>query len=84
MRPSVVVDDVTPAEIAKSLKVNPKALRAWLRAERAARHPMLDAHEHGTHYHFTHAEAIELIAEYRGFRRSGPAPDNRSGVKPGC
>ncbi len=66
--------EITPGEIAESLGVEPKTLRAWLRAERTAGHPLLDAHEHGAHYHFTRAEAAQLIAEYRASGGRGRAP----------
>ncbi len=68
------MEDVTPSEIAKSLDVSPKTLRAWLRSERAVGHPVLDGHEHGAHYRFTRVEAAQLIAEYRAWGGRGRAP----------
>jgi hypothetical protein len=37
---------VTPGELARELRISPKTLRAWLRAGRDARHPLLAGHQH--------------------------------------
>jgi hypothetical protein len=71
-----VVEVVTPNEIARTLGVTGLTFRNWLRAEKAARHPLLAAHEYRTRYRFTRQEAHQLIAEYRasgGRGRARPA-----------
>jgi hypothetical protein len=71
-----VVEVVTPNEIAGTLGVTGLTFRNWLRAEKAARHPLLAAHEYRTRYRFTREEAHQLIAEYRasgGRGRARPA-----------
>src|SRR4051794_40808341 len=64
---------VTPGEMAKSLGVSPKTLRAWLRGRRDAGHPLLSTHEHYGRWEFTRAAADSLIVEYRTGRRAAAA-----------
>lgn len=74
------VEEMTPNEIARSLGVISSTFRNWLRAEKAAGHPVLAAHEPGAHYRFTRAEADQLAAEYRsGRRQAGPSRTPASG-----
>ena len=61
----VIVDEVTPNEIAKSLGVTGLDFRNWLRAQKALGHAVLAGHEYRTLYRFTPAEAAQLAAEYR-------------------
>lgn len=66
--------DVTPTEIAASLGVNPKTLRAWLRSEKAAGHPVLDHQEHHSRWRFTRPESNQLVDEYRASGGRARAP----------
>jgi hypothetical protein len=59
------VHEVTPNEIAKALGVTGLMFRNWLRAQKAAGHPLVAGHEYRTRYLFTPDEAAQLIAEYR-------------------
>ena len=45
-----VVEVVTPNEIARTLGVTGLTFRNWLRAEKAAGHPLLATHEYRTRY----------------------------------
>ena len=60
---------VTPGEMAETLRISPKTLRAWMRAGRDAGHPLLSGHEHYGRWEFNRADADALIAEYRTGRR---------------
>ena len=51
---------VTPNEIARRLGVTGLRFRNWLRAQKAAGHPLLAGHEHRTRYLFTLADAEQL------------------------
>jgi hypothetical protein len=62
------VNEATPSEIAKALGVTGLTFRNWLRAQKAAGHPILVRHEYRTRYRFTSEEAALLIAEYRSGR----------------
>jgi hypothetical protein len=68
------VEEVTPNEIAKILSVTGLTFRNWLRAEKAAGHPVLAGHEYRSHYRFTRQEADQLVAEYRASRGHPRAP----------
>jgi TDG/mug DNA glycosylase family protein len=59
------MNTVTPNEIARSLGVTGLRFRNWLRAQKAARHPIVAGHEYRTRYRFTRAEADQLAAEFR-------------------
>lgn len=65
--------EVAPNEIAETLGVTGLAFRSWLRAQKAAGHPLVAAHEYRTRYRFTPDEAEQLIAEYRASRGAAPA-----------
>lgn len=56
---------MTAPEMARTLAISPKTLRAWLRSERDAGHPLLASHEHRSRWEFTRADADALMAEYR-------------------
>lgn len=60
----VIVDEVAPNEIAKSLGVIGLDFRNWLRAQKALGHALLAGHEYRTRYRFTPSEAAQLAAEY--------------------
>jgi hypothetical protein len=62
---------VTAPELARRLRVDPKALRGWLRAQARASHPILSDHRHYQRWEFTGEEADTLANEY----------ENRSGAK---
>jgi len=70
------VHEVTPNEIAKTVGVPGLTFRNWLRAQKAAGHPLVARHAYRTHYRFTADEAAQLIAEYRSSK--GSAPDTRA------
>lgn len=55
---------VTAPELAERLRVDPKRLRAWLRANAAAGHPLLASHEHNQRWEFTEREAMQLVREF--------------------
>jgi hypothetical protein len=57
---------VVPGEMAKVLGITASRLRRWLRAERAAGHPLLAAHLDGSRWELSRADADRLLAEYRG------------------
>jgi hypothetical protein len=67
------VHEVTPNEIAKTLGVTGLTFRNWLRAQKAAGHPLVAGHEYRTRYRFTADEAAQLIAEYRSSKGTAPA-----------
>ena len=67
----VIVDEVTPNEIAKSLGVTGLEFRNWLRAQKAPGHALLAGHEYRARYRFTSAEAVQLAADPAPAR---PAP----------
>ena len=56
---------VTAGELADRLDVDPKLVRAWLRQGRKDGHELLADHVHGSGWHFTEAEAQQLVDEYR-------------------
>lgn len=60
--------------MARTLGVNPKTLRAWLRSGRGAGHPLLASHEHWSRWEFSRADADALIAEYRSGERPSKEP----------
>jgi TDG/mug DNA glycosylase family protein len=90
----VIVEEVTPNEIAKSLGVTGLEFRNWLRAQKAVGNALLVRHEYRTRYHFTNDEAAQLSAEYVASRsavnrssRPGsgrPRVRRRSAVSPGA
>lgn len=61
----MIVDEVVPNEIAKSLGVTGLQFRNWLRAQKVLGHPLLAGHEYRTQYRFTRTEAAKLITEYQ-------------------
>jgi hypothetical protein len=67
------VHEVTPNEIANTLGVTGLTFRNWLRAQKAAGHPLVAGHEYRTRYRFTPDEAAQLIAEYRSSKGAVPA-----------
>jgi hypothetical protein len=69
------VHEVTPNEIAKTLGVTGLTFRNWLRAQKAAGHPLVAGHEYRTRYRFTPEEAAQLIAEYRSSKGTAPASE---------
>jgi hypothetical protein len=70
------VHEVTPNEIAKTLGVTGLMFRNWLRAQKAAGHPLVAGHEYRTRYVFTPDEAAQLIAEYRSSKGTALARSN--------
>src|SRR5687768_1094685 len=67
------MDSVTPNELARTLGISGLQFRNWLRAKKAAGHPMLAGHVKHHQYYFSAAEANALLREYRaehGRRRS--------------
>ena len=56
---------VTPGEIAKSLGISPKSLRAWLRSEAGAGNPLVKAHLRYERWQFNGSDAQELAGQYR-------------------
>ncbi len=67
----VSVEEVTPNEIARSLGVTGLQFRNWLRAQKAAGHPLVAAHEYRARYRFTRAEAEQLADEFCSGAASG-------------
>jgi hypothetical protein len=67
------VHEITPNELAKTLGVTGLTFRNWLRAQKAAGHPLIAGHEYRTRYRFTPDEASQLIAEYRSSKGTAPA-----------
>jgi hypothetical protein len=67
------VHEVTPNEIARTLGVTGLAFRNWLRAQKAAGHPLVAGHEYRSRYRFTPDEAERLVAEYRSSKGTSPA-----------
>lgn len=65
--------EVTPNEVAKTLGVTGLAFRNWLRAQKAAGHPLVVGHEYRSRYRFTPDEAERLVAEYRSSQGTAPA-----------
>jgi len=79
------MDEVTPNEISRTLNVSALTFRNWLRAEKAAGHPLLAGHEYRSHYRFTRSEADRLIAEYQasdGRARAPGRPPRGAGTVP--
>ena len=58
------VNEATASEIARQLGVDPKGLRAWLRAEWRSGNPLM-AHVKNQRWVFSSAEAEEIKAQYR-------------------
>jgi double-stranded uracil-DNA glycosylase len=70
---------VTAVELARRLRIAPKRLRDWLRAEARAGHPLLAGHVHYGRWEFNEEEAAQLEAEYRGSAgRPQPTSTTRS------
>jgi hypothetical protein len=67
------VDGVTPNGIARTLGVTGLTFRNWLRAQKAAEHPIVAGHEYRTRYRLTPDEAAQLITEYRSSIGTAPA-----------
>lgn len=65
------MEEVTPNEIARSLGVTGLQFRNWLRAQKAAGHPLVAGHEYRARYRFTRAEADQLAGEFRSDAASG-------------
>lgn len=59
---------VTPDQIARRLGVTGLRFRNWLRAQKAAGHPLLAGHEYRTRYVFTRADAGQLEREFSAQR----------------
>lgn len=68
---------VTAVELARRLRVNPKTLRAWLRGQARAGHPLLASHLHYGRWEFTEDEADQLAREYRGEEPLATSPRPR-------
>lgn len=73
-RPVATPEIVVPNEMAKDLGVQPLRLRNWLRAQRAAGHPLLAAHSPYERWRFSRGDADRLIAEYRAASDTPTAP----------
>lgn len=74
-------DIVTPNELAKALSISGLQFRCWLRARKAAGHPLLARHVKHQPYQFTAEQARTLIAEFRsgdGVYRSLAVSMNRA------
>jgi hypothetical protein len=56
---------LTATELANELKVNPRRLRRWLRAQKAAGHPLLGGHLTSARWEFSRQDADRLIADFR-------------------
>jgi hypothetical protein len=56
---------VTPSELARELGVDPKSLRAWMRARASAGDPLFSRHGHGARWRFSLAEARGVVDRYR-------------------
>jgi hypothetical protein len=63
LRPNAAA--VTAPELARRLGVSPKTLRAWLRSQAHAGHPLVAGHERYGRWWFTEPEARQLADEYR-------------------
>jgi hypothetical protein len=74
--------EVTPNEIAKTLGVTGLMFRNWLRAQKAAGHPLVAGHEYRSRYRFTPDEADRLIAEYRSSKSTSPATPTVAQARP--
>jgi transposase-like protein len=59
-------DDVTASELARRVGVDPKILRAWLRAEWRDGHRLLRGHVLHARWLFSEADAGTLAAEFAG------------------
>jgi len=62
---------VTPNEIARRLGVTGLQFRNWLRAQKAAGHPLLAGHQYRSRYEFTVADAERLEREFAQQLRGG-------------
>jgi hypothetical protein len=69
----MAVTELTPNQIARSIGVTGLQFRNWLRAQKAAGHPLLVGHEHRSRYGFTRIESDRLASEFRSGAAAGPA-----------
>src|SRR3954452_3687654 len=69
---------LTPNDIARRLGVTGLQFRNWLRAQKAAGHPLLVGHQYRTRYVFTAGEAERLEREFAGQARRSPAREGRT------
>lgn len=60
---------VSAPQLAGTLEVNPKRLRAWLRSNARAGHALLAGHEHYRRWWFTEVEARKLAREWAETQR---------------
>lgn len=68
--------------MAKALGITGLKFRTWLRAEKAAGHPLLAGHQYQGRWEFTRVDADHLMAEYRasGGRARPPGPGRHTAV----
>jgi TDG/mug DNA glycosylase family protein len=79
---------VTARELAHRLRVDPKRLRDWLRAQAKAGHPILADHVHNARWEFGEDEAEQLAREFSGATvptaAPPPCPPRSNGDPPGA
>jgi hypothetical protein len=59
-----MAETVVPNEMARQLGVTGLRFRDWLRAEKAAGHPLLSSHRYQQRWEFTRAESDQLMAQF--------------------